>query len=257
MASIDITLPDELVAALTPPSCIDLQLPSFSAQTPSVTLPIGGSLQGMADFTRGIPTDCSMNFSLLLQLAPIMVSMECLLKILKFVTTVIGVIKDITSPISLISAIPKIVAAAEDLASCLAIVIPIVGQACFIKSLLEMIARMILCTVSALESILKVLIDLELQLQAALAAGNGDLLASLQCAQENANTTASAIMLSLQPITLLLELAKPFLQIAQVNIDISFPAAIDPSELEAMEGMLQTLGTVAQDILTIAEAIPC
>lgn len=257
MASIDITLPDELVAALTPPVCADLQLPSVSAQLPSVSLPIGGSIQGMADFTRGIPTDCSMNFSLLLQLAPIMVSMECLLKILKFVTTVVGVIKDITSPLSIVSAIPKIVAAAEDLASCLAIVIPVVGQACFIKSLLELIAKMILCTVSALESILKVLIDLEVQLAAALAAGNGDLLASLQCAQENANTSASSIMLSLQPITLLLELAKPFLEIAQVSLDIEFPAAINPSELEAMESMLEALGSVAKDILIIAEAIPC
>jgi hypothetical protein len=198
-----------------------------------------------------------MNFSLLVQLAPIMVSMECLLKILKFVTTVVGVIKDITSPFALISAIPKIVAAAEDLASCLAIVIPVVGQACFIKSLLQMIARMILCTVSALESILKVLINLETQLAAALAAGNDDLLAALQCAQENANTSASAIMLSLQPIVLLLDLAKPFLEIAQVSVDISFPAAIDPADLNAMESMLETLGTVAKDILAIAEVIPC
>src|SRR5215472_9589993 len=119
MATIDIALPDELTQSLTPPMCINLALPQ--ASMPTVTLPIGGSLQGVADFTRGVPTECSMNFSLMLQLAPMMASMECLLKILKFISTVIGLIKDMTSPINLISdlitAIPKIVKAAEDLAT--------------------------------------------------------------------------------------------------------------------------------------------
>jgi hypothetical protein len=263
MAGIDITLPDDLMAAVTPPICADLQLPAFSATVPSVMLPTGGSLQGVADFTRGIPTDCSMSFSLMVQIAPIMASMECLLKILKFITTVVGVLKDIdvTNPIKgaagLLSAIPKILAAAEDLASCLAIVIPIVGQACFVKSLLELIASMILCMTEALESILNVLSGLSLQLSAAQAAGNDDLVAALQCAQGNAQTSANATMQSMQPITVLLSLAQPFLQLAGQSVSVSLPTTLDPSDLGAMETMLTTLGTVAQDILTIANAIKC
>jgi hypothetical protein len=257
MATIDIALPDELTSALTPPLCVDLQLPKFSAKVPSVNLPIGGALQGVADFTRGIPTDCSMNFSLMLQLAPIMASMDCLLKILQFITTVIEVLKDVTSPPKILSAVPKILAAAEDLASCLLIVVPPIGQACFVKSLLELIASMLLCMVESLESILKILGGLQLQLSAALAAGNDDLAASLQCAQENANTAAAAAMQSMQPITVLLALAKPFMQLANVSLDITLPSAIDPSDLAAMETMLETIGTIAKDIKIIADAIPC
>jgi hypothetical protein len=264
MATIDIALPDDLMAALAPPVCADLQLPSFSAEVPSVTLPIGGSLQGVADFTRGIPTDCSMNFSLMVQLAPIMASMKCLLNILKFITTILSVLKDIdvTNPIKgaagLLTAIPKIINAAEDVAECVAIVIPIVGQACFVKSLLALIASMLLCTVKALESILNVLGGLQIQLSAAHAAGNTDLIAALQCAQQNANMSAAATMQSMQPIIVLLELAQPFLDLVpSVNLDVSLPAAIDPSDLAAMQGLLTTLGTVAQDIKTVADAIPC
>ena len=91
MATIDIALPDELTQALTPPPlCLNLPKPAM----PTLTLPIGGSLLGVADITRGIPTDCSMRFSLILQLAPIMASMQCLLKILKFFGDLLNVGSD-------------------------------------------------------------------------------------------------------------------------------------------------------------------
>ena len=53
MATIDIPLPAELTDALRPPICLDLRLPMPSA--PELTLPIGGTLQGVADITRGTP----------------------------------------------------------------------------------------------------------------------------------------------------------------------------------------------------------
>jgi hypothetical protein len=244
------------MAALTPPVCADLQLPSFSATVPSVSLPIGGSLQGVADFTRGIPTDCSMNFSLIAQLAPIMASMECPLSILQAITKIQKALTEATSLTGIVSAVQDIGSALGDLSTCLKIVVPIYGQAEFVKSLLLLIANMILCTVNALESILKILTGLSLQLSAAQAAGNDDLAASLQCAQENAQTSANATMQSMQPIQVLLSLAQPFLQIAQVNLSLSLPTTIDPSDLDAVEALLTTLGTVAQDIKTIAGAIP-
>jgi hypothetical protein len=262
MAGIDITLPDELMAAITPPVCADLQLPSFSATVPSVNLPIGGSLQGVADFTRGIPTDCSMNFSLIAQLAPIMASMECLLKILKFITTLLDILQGISlNPVtlvgSIVSAIPKIVKAAEDLKSCLLIVVPIYGQACFVKSLLELIATMILCAVNALSSILNVLGGISIQLDAALSAGNDDLAAALQCAQENAQTCAGATMQSMQPIIVLLDLAKPFLELAGQKVEIALPTKLDVGDLDAFNSVLGVLRGIAEDIKKIADAIPC
>jgi hypothetical protein len=262
MASIDIALPDELMAALTPPVCLDLQLPSVSATLPSVTLPIGGPIQAVADFTKGIPTDCAMNFSLLLQLGPIMANMQCLLKILNFVTTVIGIIKDINlNPVQLVAgiatAIPKIVNAAEGLTDCLNLALPLIAEACFIKSVLELIAKMLLCAVQALESILNVFAGLEAELSAALAAGNEDLVAALQCAQTNANTSAAATIQSLQPIMVLLALAQPILELFNIELEIELPSAIDTSDLAAAQNVLTTIGEVAQTIKTIADAIPC
>jgi hypothetical protein len=256
MATIDIALPDELTQALTLPSCSSLSLPQ--ASTAQVTLPIGGTLQGVADFTRGIPTECSMNFSLMLQLAPMMASMECLLKILKFIGTVVGVIQDITSPFSLVSAIPKIVEAAGDLATCLDMALPpFLPTLCFLKDLLALIANMLLCAVNALESVLALLSGLEIQISAAQAAGNTDLLAALQCAQQNATTSAEGTMQSLQPIMVLLTLAGTFMQLTGKSLDITLPSAVPASDLQAMQTMLQDLGNVATMIKEIADALPC
>jgi len=257
MATIDITLPPELTQALTPPICVDLQLPQPATMT-GLTLPIGGTLQGVADFTQGLPTDCSMNFSLMLQLAPMMASMECLLKVLKFIGTVVGIIQDITQPLALVQAIPKIVAAAADLAICLDMAMPpFLPTLCFLKDLLALIAKLLLCAVEALESVLAILSGLEVQIAAAQQAGNSDLLTALQCAQTNAGISAAGTMQSLQPITVLLSLAGIFMQLVGKSLSISLPAAVPASDLQAMESMLDELRTVAQDILVIADALPC
>jgi hypothetical protein len=255
MATIDIALPDELTQALVPPVCINLPQPSM----PTVTLPIDASLQGVADFTRGIPTECSMNFSLMLQLAPMMASMECLLKILKFISTAMGAIEDIPkSPIlGLVAAVPKILAAAADLETCVAMAIPGLPLFCFLKDLLGLIASMLLCAVTALESVLNVLSGLEIQIAAAQTAGNTDLLAALTCAQRNATIAAEGTMQSLQPIMVLLTLAGTFMQLANVSLDVTIPSAVPASDLQAMQTLLQDLGTVATVIKEFADALPC
>jgi hypothetical protein len=257
MATIDIALPDELMTALAPPPCAVLSLPPVGKA--EVTLPIGGSLQGVADFTRGIPTQCSMNISLMLQLAPMMASMECLLKILKFIGKVVGVINGITQPMTLISAIPNIVAAAADLEkTCIGMVIPpFLPTLCFLKDLLELIATMILCVVDELDSVLKMLSGLQLQISAATAAGNHDLVLALQCAQDNATTSAEGIMQSLQPITVLLTLAGIFMSIAGQNLSVTIPSAVPASDLQAMQSMLDELGGVAKGIKHFADGLPC
>jgi hypothetical protein len=257
MATIDIALPDEITQALSPPVCADLQLPQVSV--PILDLPLPGlQLQGIADFTRGIPTECSMNFSLLVQLAPLLANFECVFKLLKFVGVVINTVKDITSPFSLVSAIPQIVSAAGDVMECIdMVVIPPLGLLCFVKQVLELIASMLLCTVEALESILAIMSGLQLQIADATAAGNDDLLQALTCAQENAATAADGAMQSLQPITVLLSLAGPIMTIAGQSVDVAIPSPVPSSDLEGMQTLLQTLGTVAQTIKEIADAIPC
>jgi hypothetical protein len=257
MATIDIALPDEITQALSPPVCADLQLPQVKVPTLDLPLP-GLQIQGIADFTRGIPTECSMNFSLLAQLAPIMANFECLFKLLKFVGVAIQIIQGITSPMNIISAIPKIVEASKDVAECIAMVaVPPLGLLCFVKQVLELIASMLLCAVEALESILAIMSGLQIQIADAQAAGNEDLLQALNCAQENAGTAADGAMQSLQPIAVLLALAQPILGIAGHSVSVTIPSPVPSSDLQGMQTLLQTLGTVAETIKEIADAIPC
>src|SRR5215831_8197712 len=116
MPNIDIPLPQDLQQLLKHPPCLDISLPS--PKPLKVKLPGGGTLSAFSDLSKGIPTDCAMTFSLLLQIGPFLGATECLVKVLKLVQTVVDVLKSVTSPFSLISAIPKIVKAAEPVVEC-------------------------------------------------------------------------------------------------------------------------------------------
>lgn len=248
MATIDIALPDELMAALTPPVCASMQLPSI-APPPSLTLPMGGlSLQGIADFSVGLPTLPKMDFSLIAQLAPMMASMECLLKILGFFAKLVG-----STPLNLI---PNFISGLGDLSDCVKIVDP-APMACFVKQLLALIAGLLLAAVDTLESVLALLSGLQIQLSAAEAAGNTDLMAALTCAQENAAIAAEGTMQSLQPIAALLTLAGPFISLSGHSVSVTIPAGVPASDLAGMQALLQTLNTVAQTMQDISDAIPC
>ena len=107
----------------------------------------------MADFTRGIPTDCSMNFSLMLQLAPMMASMECLLKVLKFVGAIVGILKSFRSPDGRRRR-PQRRGRSGQMPRDRRPAGPICA---FVKDLLLLISTMILCVVKELDSILEIL----------------------------------------------------------------------------------------------------
>jgi hypothetical protein len=184
------------------------------------------------------------------QLAPMMASMECLLKILKFFGDLIS------APANPPQFIAAFIDGLKALETCTNMVLP-TGMFCFVKDLLMLIAAMLLCAVEALESILNILGGLQLSISDAQAAGNTDLLAALQCAQENATTAAEGAMQSLQPIATLLALAGPFISISGHSVSVSIPSAVPATDLAAMQTLLTTIGDVAQALKTIADAIPC
>jgi hypothetical protein len=253
MSKIDIPLPDALTDALKQPVCLDLRLPK--PKIPELKLPTGGRIKGISDFTRGIPTDCSMNFTLTLQIAPIMASMECLLKVLKFIGVAVEIAKSMTNPVKVVTGIPKIVSAAADLKDCIAMTTPI-GMACFVKDLLLLIARMLRCTLQALDSVIKTLDGLELDLQSALAAGDEGALASLECAKENAELAAAGAMTSIEPILVLLSLAEPFFAIANAP-KIEIPKISAGGGLAGLKSVVETLTPIVDTVETVAEGIPC
>ncbi len=96
MPNIDIKVDADLSQLFQLPACADLSLPNAGGL--SVQLPTGGALQAFADISKGIPTDCSLTFSLMLQIAPFLASIQCLLKVLKLLKPLIDIIKGLPVP---------------------------------------------------------------------------------------------------------------------------------------------------------------
>lgn len=245
MATIDITVDADLAQLFQLPSCADITLPAASGL--SVQLPTGGSLQAFADISKGIPTDCSMTFSLMLQIAPFLASIQCLLNILKLLKPLIDIIKGL--PVPPVAALEEFGEAAIALAPCLliptpAIIIP------FVLDLLCLILKVLECFLSQMKSLINILGPLSLQLTAAQESGNSDLIATLQCAQQNAQTQAGQIMNSLGPVGVLLDLAGSLFGIAGVP-SISLPALGSGTDVAALNTVVNSIQTVVTTIQTV------
>src|SRR6266849_3199639 len=181
MPNIDIAVDADLNELFQLPTCADLSLPS--AGPLKVQLPTGGSIQAFADISKGIPTDCAMTFSLMLQIAPFLAATECLLKVLKLLKPLIDVIQGL--PVPPVKAIQEFAKAAVDLAPCLLVPTP-ASIIPFIRDLLCLILKVLKCFLSQMKSLLKIMGGLSLQLNLAQQSGNDELVATLQCAQQNA-----------------------------------------------------------------------
>lgn len=255
MANIDVPLPDALTKAMTAPKCVDLRLPT--AKKVQLRLPLGGTLKPIPDITKGLPSTCSMTFNLALQIAPIMASVECLMKVLKFIGVLVESFTDLKSnPTAIVTAAGKIVDAGAQVAECfINVVPPFTNILAFLKDLLLMIARMLRCIIEALKSIVAIMDGLELQMSTARQNGNDALLAQLACAQENAEIAAAGQLQAIEPLEVLLALAEPFFSIAGQPA-IKLPQIRSDTDIEALKSVLETLDGVVGGIETVAEALP-
>ncbi len=249
MNTIDIALNDELQEALKQPVCLDIGLPKpGSAQ---ITLPNGGRIKGIADITKGIPSDCSLSFSLMMQMGPIMANMECLINILKLVKPLTDVIKGL--PFPPVKAISDFIEASGPAIECVLGMVGL-GIPLFIKDLLCLIIKLLNCMIDQMKSLLALLGGLQLQITAATAEGNEELLKSLECAQDNAKCSSDAAMQAFEPITLVLELAAPLLEIAGAPA-IEIPALAPADDLEAFEQVITTMEGFVDTLQLVADGL--
>jgi hypothetical protein len=251
MPNLDIKVSSDLKEMFDLPACIDLSLPK-PAQL-KVQLPGGGTLKAFSDLSKGIPTDCALTFSLFLQIAPFLASIECLVKVLKLVQTVVDVVKSVKLPTDLISAIPKIVKAAEPVINCALSFTP-AGIIPFIKDLLCLILKALHCFRTQLKSVVVILRDLENAINAAQASGNLELLGSLECAQNNANTQAQHMMASLEALGVVLDLAGDLMQIAGIA-PIKLPTAGAQTDLNALNDLLKAVQGVEATLQTVTDLL--
>lgn len=253
MPNIDIKVSPDLNALFELPPCDQIRLPF--PEPVKVKLPTGGSLQAFTDISKGIPNDCSMTFSLLLQLAPFIAATECLFNILKLIKPLIDVINGLTKPdpVALAKAVPEFVKAAPPVVECALAVTPL-NIIPFIRDLLCLILKVLKCFLGQLKTIVGVMSGLTLQISAAQASGNTELQKALECAQENAAISSEHLTKSIEPIGVILDLVGPLMGIAGVQ-PIQLPALGSQTDLQALNQTIQTVQGVVGTIQVVVDAL--
>ncbi|NHZ89632.1 hypothetical protein F2P45_11495 [Massilia sp. CCM 8733] len=248
MAQVDIPVPESLRKALSAPVCLDLSLPKPKKLT--VTLPSGAAFSSLSNLGQNIPNDCSLTFSLMMQVMPMMASMECVLKILKL-------LKPLSEAVTSPPPTPKLVAdigkAVADLAPCFLMLTP-AGMIPFVRDVLCLILKVLSCLVAQLKNMGKVLGGLAITLKDARARGDDDLAATVECAQQNTITSMGHLMQGLGPVEAIMDLAAPFMSIAGVA-EIKLPAIGSAEDVEGMNKVVAQLDEVMNTIQKIVDGL--
>lgn len=251
MPNIDIPIPKDLNSMFQFPPCAQVQLKPPSSL--KITLPTGGTLSAFSDLSKGIPSDCSQTFSLMLQVAPFLGSIECLLKVLGLIGPLIEFVKAVPDPIKLASTVPKFLQAAEAVMPCVAVVTGL-GIIPFIKDLLCLIIKALNCFLQQMKTLLGVMGGLAIQLSAAQANGDTDLMNAIQCEQSNAQVLAGNMTASIEPIGAILQLAGTLFSIAGIPA-ITLPAVGSATDLDSLNTLVETLQDVVGTLQTVADGL--
>jgi hypothetical protein len=248
---IKVPLPDSLREKLAQPVCVPLPPPGKI----DLNLPTGGRIQALVDITKAIPDDCSLSFSLALQLGPILANLDCLFKIVGVIKPLVEAVQAIgkPDPTKIPGALMDLATAVPPLLDCIAKFMGL-GVFLFVRDLLRLLAKILRCVCQQMRSVLNVLSGIGLQLSSAKADGNTELAAALECARNNAQTSMQHALTAVEPVFVLLSIAEPFLGLAGVN-PIKSPALASPDDLKAMLKTIETLEQVAKAMETVADGV--
>ncbi len=248
MAEIDIPVPESLREALSAPVCIDLSLPEPKKLT--IQLPSGAALTSLSNIGQNIPNDCSLTFSLMMQIMPMMASMECVLKILKLLKPLSDAV---TSPPPTPKLIADIAKGVADLAPCFLMLTP-AGMIPFVRDVLCLILKVLGCLIGQLKTMSKALTGLTVDLNKARDRGEDELAATIECSQRNVVTSMGHLMQGLGPIEAIMDLASPFMSIAGVA-EIKLPAIGSASDAESLNKVIGQLDEVVRTIQQIVDGM--
>lgn len=257
MPEIDIKLPDSINEALNPPQPRGLCIP-FPPEPAKLRVPGGAQLYGIGNVSEKIPDDCTLTFSLFAQLGPILGNFKCIFDILSLLGPLIEIIGGLAKvppqPPS-----PKVLQdfaeAAGNVAMCVAQFTTPVGLAQFIVDILDLILKILKCVLGALKTALSMLTSISLDLAEARAAENDELIAMLECAQENALNSANASLTAIEPIPAILDIISAVMEIVGAD-PIEFPSIENTDSVEGLETIVETLEDVVETITTVRNAIP-
>src|SRR5262249_21818870 len=136
---------------------------------------------------------------------------SCFLKLINVIQKALDLLQS-NNPVALISKLPPVAEAVSDfLTSCLPTPLQI---ATAVKEILLLIIAYLECFIESVESVLKFQVGIDLN----SASGNPVLLASLNCAQDNASVSMDQLMQATAVIQPILSAVKPLMDMAHVSV---------------------------------------
>jgi hypothetical protein len=206
--------------------------------------------------SKGIPNDCSLSANLLLQIAPFLASIECLLKVLGLIKPLTTLIQALVppNPVKALEVLPDFLKAVDGLKDCLLMIVPGGSIFGFLKDLLLLIIKLIKCLIGQLKTILAIMQGIELKIGEAEALGNTELVRALNCAKKNAQRSAEHSQQSMEPVINIIGLVQPFLDIAGIKLEI--PGLGNAQDSAALAQTIQDLEDVVVNIESILETLP-
>jgi hypothetical protein len=229
---------------------IELDLPLCLGPLPDpkkfeIPLPFGGALKPLVDMSKGLPSDCELVHSLMIQLTPMLSGMECVLRILK----VIMALKELLTSLPDLSKVGDVVKAIEELAECFIMLTP-AGIGKLIAAVLRIIIAYLNCFISAFMSIY----TFQLGLDFSSASGNPVLLNSLNCAKNNAQKSMDGLSNTMEGVQPLFDLLTLLGSIGGLQLKLPSLSDIAGNEdpLQAIEQLKSTL----EELQQIADSLP-
>jgi hypothetical protein len=208
---------------------------------------MGIELQAIADLSKGPPTDCTLIHNLMVQLMPTLAGLNCIIKILNVIGALEGFMTAFPNIIEVGEKAGDVISAIADMSDCLSIVLGPFAVIETIKDILLLIISYLECFVTAIKSILDFQVGIDLN----AAQGNPDLLASLQCASDNAQTSMQQMLMALGPIEPLFKMVQPLIKISQLPIQL--PAI---GQLADVASAVDQLDTMLIQMHQIVASIP-
>ncbi|MCA9875792.1 MAG: hypothetical protein KC441_19105 [Anaerolineales bacterium] len=224
-------------------------VPVPDAKTITIPLPMGIELRSLTDISKGPPSDCALAHSLMLQISPLLGGMACLLHILE----VVKALKSFAESPNPLGSLGDLATATAKAASCFVLLDPV--KLCqMVKGILAVILAYIGCLIEAFESIWNFQVGIDLN----AAQGNPVLLASLSCAQSNAETSLNSLMQSMEGVQPLIDMVNIIMEIiGQDPIELSPMATPSLSDLAEGVDPLQPVKDVRDVIQAVHDALPC
>ncbi len=236
-------------------------VPLPEAKTVTIPLPFKAELKSIVDLARP-PSDCALVHSLMLQISPLLTSTACLFKMLKVAKELLDLlptdVSDVNfdTPVAVLKdMITKVVPALADLSGCFLLLDPC-ELSKMIAGILKVLIGYLNCMIEAAESVLNFQVGIDLD----AAQGNPVLLASLNCAQDNAETALTNLSQALEGIEPILSMVGTLLELVGLPpmelppLEKSTPKLADLTE---GEDPLEPVKVLRDGLQAAHDALPC